>query len=187
MFKAKERIEFGSMPTFTEDSEDNDSDDSDSEDNSCNSVVGYDEKLLDNSESILTSMQKHSIDKTNKLNLEIKLNQHKIDETTNLSTIDSASTDSENVDDDIEVQILHSFEEEQDICTIELRREVIKYIDGYDSYFVIHETSMKSVVDSCCVILKRRFGNVNHKKHIIESIILRHMKKLIIQPAVLLS
>lgn len=89
----------------------------------------------------------------------------------------------------IEFGIMPTFteEEEQDICTIELRREVIKYIDGYDSDFVIHETSMKSVVDSCCVILKRRFGNVNHKKHIIESIILRHMKKLIIQPAVLLS
>jgi len=177
--KIKEKIEFGSMPSFNKipvEKDDNESDSNSYVSDACADVDDVDELkevASDNfAEDIIKNMMSLSIDKQKN--------------STN-NDIDSIPLETIEVEEiDLESQIMKSFEEDQEIDICELRQETIKILDGYTNIIFkkLNNNMIKNTVNDVCYMLKRKLGNINHKKHIIESIVVKHIKSNVITPSI---
>lgn len=176
--KIKEKIEFGSMPSFNKipvEKDDNESDSNSYVSDACDDVDDVPELkevASDNfAEDIIKNMMSLSIDKPKRSNDDI-------------DSIPLETTEVEEID--LESQIMKSFEEDQQIDICELRQETIKILDGYNNIIFknFNNNMIKNTVNDVCYMLKRKLGNINHKKHIIESIVVKHIKSNVISTSI---
>ena len=166
----REKIEFGSMPSFNKVIED----DSDSS--------SYTSEIYDNDDKVQANKNNNDV-ANNLIENMNKLTINKGSSQTYKSNIHKYEIEK---DHDFESQILNSFEEDQEIDKNDLRREICKILQDYDTNILTkcNKNKLNEIVTDFCFMLKHKFGNVNHKKHIIESIIIKHIKSSVIKNSI---